>query len=184
MAWDSKGHLAPREGSLEKMVGRRIDATLGRRQGLSLAGFSRKNLFYRANRELGRVFKTEFILQYMSQSPLRRRVRRGLLKGEQLHTLARDVCYGKRGRITARDLHEQMNTCSCVTLILACIIYWQAKEIERVIAECDPAAEAVDVELLELGCALRIPYQSLESRVSVDQKLAEVAAGGPGRAGE
>ena len=72
-----------------------------------LAGYSKKNQLYRANRELGRVFKTEFILEYMSQGPLRRRVRRGLLKGEQLHTLARDVCYGKRGRITARDLQSK-----------------------------------------------------------------------------
>jgi TnpA family transposase len=32
-----------------------------------LASFSAKNHFYRANRELGRVFKTEFILDYMSQ---------------------------------------------------------------------------------------------------------------------
>lgn len=114
-----------------------------------LAGFSKKNLFYRANRELGRIFKTEFILQYMSQSPLRRRVRRGLLKGEQLHALARDVCYGQRGRISARDLQEQMNTCSCLTLILACIIYWQAKEIERVIAQCSPESEGLDVRPLE-----------------------------------
>jgi TnpA family transposase len=114
-----------------------------------LAGYSRKNLFYRANRELGRVSKTEFILQYMSQSPLRRRIRRGLLKGEQLHQLARDVCYGKRGRITARDLHEQMNTCSCLTLILASVIFWQAREIERVVATQDATVDGVDVAMLE-----------------------------------
>jgi TnpA family transposase len=47
-----------------------------------------KNEFHRANRELGRIFKTEFILQYMSQPPLRRRVRRGLLKVDQLHVLS------------------------------------------------------------------------------------------------
>src|SRR6266436_3896882 len=29
-----------------------------------LVGFSAKNRFYRANRDLGRIFKTEFILQY------------------------------------------------------------------------------------------------------------------------
>jgi TnpA family transposase len=114
-----------------------------------LASFSSKNHFYRANRELGRVFKTEFILDYMSQPPLRRRVRRGLLKGEQLHTLARDVCYGKRSRISARDLQGQMNTCSCLTLILACIIYWQAREIERVVCECDPEKAGIDLTLLE-----------------------------------
>jgi TnpA family transposase len=65
-----------------------------------LVGFSAKNRFYRANRDLGRIFKTEFILQYLSEPELRRRIRRGLLKVEQLHALARDVFYGRRGRIT------------------------------------------------------------------------------------
>ena len=111
-----------------------------------LAGFSGKNHFYRANRELGRIFKTEFILQYLSQPPLRRRIRQGLLKGEQLHSLARDVFYGKRGRISARELEEQINTCGCLTLILACIIYWQAREMERVITKPDSAV----VDLLPL----------------------------------
>ncbi len=67
----------------------------------------------------------------MSDPLLRQNRRRGLLKGEQLHQLARDVAYGKHGRISARDLQEQRNTCSCLTLIIACIIYWQAKEITR-----------------------------------------------------
>ena len=91
-----------------------------------MVGFSAQNRFYRANRDLGRIFKTEFILQYLSEPELRRRIRRGLLKVEQLHALARDVFYGRRGRINARELWEQMNTCSCLNLILACIVYWQA----------------------------------------------------------
>lgn len=140
-----------------------------------LAGYSRKNLFYRANRELGRVFKTEFILQYMSQSPLRRRIRRGLLKGEQLHQLARDVCYGKRGRITARDLQEQMNTCSCLTLILACIIYWQAREIERVIANEDAVADNVDVSMLEFVSPIEWENVLLYGEYVIDRDRIESA---------
>jgi len=42
-------------------------------------------------------------------------------------------CYGKRGRISVADLQAQRNTCSCLTLIIACIIYWQAKEIAQII---------------------------------------------------
>lgn len=114
-----------------------------------LAGFTSKNHFYRANRDLGRVFKTEFILQYLSEPQLRRRIRRGLLKVDQLHALARDVYYGRRGRINARELHEQMNACSCLTLILACIIYWQAKEIDRVLNECDPQGSGINLSLLK-----------------------------------
>ena len=114
-----------------------------------LAGFNAKNCFYRANRDLGRIFKTEFILQYMSEPQLRRRIRRGLLKVDELHSLARDVYYGRRGRINARELHEQMNSCSCLTLILACIIYWQAREIDRVLNEGDPEGNGINLSLLE-----------------------------------
>jgi hypothetical protein len=44
----------------------------------------------------------------------------------------RGIYYGRRGRINARELHEQMNSCSCLTLLLACVV-WQAKEISRVL---------------------------------------------------
>src|SRR5512135_3303379 len=114
-----------------------------------LASCTAKNRFYRANRDLGRVFKTEFLLSYLSEPQLRSRIRRGLLKVEQLHALARDVYYGRRGRSNARELHEQMNSCSCLTLILACVIYWQAKEISRVVRWCHPEDEKIDVALLE-----------------------------------
>ena len=114
-----------------------------------LAGYTAQNRFYRANRDLGRVFKTEFILNYMTQPQLRARIRRGLLKIEQLHALARDVYYGRRGRINARELHEQLNACSCLTLILACIIYWQAREIARVVSQYPPEEDGIDPTLLE-----------------------------------
>ena len=84
--------------------------------------FQASNHFYAANRELGRALKTEFVLQYMSEPQLRAKVRRGLLKVEQLHALARAVYYGQRGRISAREVYDQVNACSCLTLILACIV--------------------------------------------------------------
>ncbi len=40
-----------------------------------------------------------------------------------------------------------MNTCSSLTLILACIIYWQAKEISRAVRGCGP--DDIDVSMLE-----------------------------------
>ena len=74
---------------------------------------------------------------------------RGLLKVEQLHALARDVYYGRRGRINARELHEQMNSCSWLTLILACIIYWQAKQITQTVRSGAVAEEGIDATLLQ-----------------------------------
>ena len=74
-----------------------------------LVGHGPKNRFYRATRELGRVFKTEFILDYLSQPALRTRIRRGLLKGEQLHVLARCVHYGRLGRLDQRDFRGALS---------------------------------------------------------------------------
>ena len=62
---------------------------------------------------------------------------RGVLKVERLHALARAVCYGNRGRITAREVYDKINACSCLALILACIIYWQGREISRLAADPD-----------------------------------------------
>jgi TnpA family transposase len=111
-----------------------------------LNGYTGKNHLYKANRELGRIFKTEHILKYMSNRQLRSNSTRGLLKSEELHQLARDLKYAKRGRITVRDWLEQKNSCSCLTLIIACIIYWQAKEIHRVLLEC-PTEEGLELNL-------------------------------------
>ena len=61
--------------------------------------FIAKNRFYRSNRNLGRIFKTEFILQYLSEPELRRRIGRWLLKAEVLHAPAGDAIYDRRGRI-------------------------------------------------------------------------------------
>lgn len=114
-----------------------------------LASFSGKNHFYRANREFGRIIKTENILNHMCDPVLRRKRQRGLLKGEQMHQLARNIAYGKRGKVSARDLHMQKVTCNCLTLIMACIIYWQAKEIMRVVKECNPELAGIDLRMLE-----------------------------------
>ena len=95
------------------------------------------------------TLKTEYILRYMSDKSLRQKVKKGLLKGEQIHSLARDLKYGKRGRISSADLREQKNSCSCMTLILASIIYWQAKEINRVVVECDPEGNGINLKLME-----------------------------------
>ena len=42
-----------------------------------------------------------------------------------------------------------MNSCSCLTLILACIIYWQANEISRIVTDQNAEENGIDLSLLE-----------------------------------
>jgi Tn3 transposase DDE domain len=90
-----------------------------------LVGFSAKNRFYRANRDLGHIFEIEFILQYLSEPQLRRRIRRfaqgratpRLGQGRLLRAARPD----QRPRAVGADEHVR-----CLNLILACIVYLQA----------------------------------------------------------
>ncbi len=113
-----------------------------------LLSLNSKNEFYKANLQLGRILKTENTLKNMVNSEMRKRRQRGLLKGEEMHQLARDINYGNRGKITARDLEAQRNCCNCLTLIMACVIYWQAKEISRILTERN-IPEELKLSLLE-----------------------------------
>ena len=100
-------------------------------------------------REASRVFKSEFNLDLLRDPAFRRRQRRGLLKGEQVYSLARSLYYGKGGRIDVRDFQRQINAASCLSIIVAAIVYFQIKEVERVLSEQDPASEGVDTSMLE-----------------------------------
>lgn len=164
--WDRMGHFY---ASLE--YGHVTASTAMKR----LNGFTGKNHFYRANREFGRILKTEHILGYMSDKTLRQRTRRGLLKSEQLNALARDLNYGKRGRISNQDLQQQRNSCSCLTLILACIVYWQAKEINRVINECDPEESKIDISLIEHISPITWDNVILYGEYVIDQNLIKIS---------
>jgi hypothetical protein len=46
-------------------------------------------------------------------------------------------------------LLEQMNSCSRPTLILACVIYWLAKETSRVVRRREPQDGDIDAVMLE-----------------------------------
>ncbi len=113
-----------------------------------LTSFTEKNHFYRANVELGRILKTEHILLWMCDPARRKRTRRGLLKVEQIHQLARDITYGNHGRLKGRSMEEVNSSGNCTTLIMAAIIYWQAREISKVIKEHDPEEVGIDLSLL------------------------------------
>ena len=122
--WDQ---MAQFHASIEKG---KITASVALRKLLSL---SKKNEFFKANLMLGRILKTEHILQHMSDPEYRRKKHRGLLKGEEIHQLGRDINYANRGKISARTDKGLIICCNSLTIILAAIIYWQAKELNRLI---------------------------------------------------
>ena len=88
--------------------------------------------------------------------------------------MARDLNDGKRGRISKADLREQKNSCSCMTLILACIIYWQAREINRVVLECDPEGNGINLNLIEHISPITWDNVILYGEYLLDQNLIQL----------
>ena len=60
-----------------------------------LGSYSRQNSLATDLREMGRIEKTIFLLDYISNESLSRRIQRGLNKGEHMNSLARAIFFGK-----------------------------------------------------------------------------------------
>ncbi len=98
-----------------------------------LGSYARKNSLSDALREMGRIEKTIFILDYISSEELRRRIQKGLNKGEAAHSLARSVFFAKRGEFHERDLQDQMQRDSALTLLIDAITIWNTVYLTKAV---------------------------------------------------
>ncbi|GAB6499035.1 MULTISPECIES: Tn3 family transposase [Bacillaceae] len=89
-----------------------------------LGSYARQNKVATALREMGRIEKTIFILDYISNEALRRRIQRGLNKGESMNSLARALFFGKRGELRERGLRDQLQRASALNILINAISVW------------------------------------------------------------
>ena len=91
----------------------------------------RQNSVAIALREIGRIERTLFILDWLQSIDLRRRVNNGLNKGEVNNALARAVFFNRLGEIRDRTLDHQRHRASGLNLLTAAIILWNTVYHER-----------------------------------------------------
>ena len=75
---------------------------------------------------MGCIAKTFFLLAYLSDCALRRRVLIGLNKGEAYHALARALFIGQAGVLKSRAVEDQAHQTSCLWQLATAIIVWNA----------------------------------------------------------
>jgi TnpA family transposase len=98
-----------------------------------LSGYPRQNGLAVALRELGRIERTIFILDWLQDVELRRRVNAGLNKGESRNALARAVFFNRLGEIRDRSYEQQRHRTSGLTLVTSAIVLWNTIYMERAI---------------------------------------------------
>jgi TnpA family transposase len=113
-----------------------------------LASYPRQNSLHTALREVGRIERSLFMLEWMKDPELRRRVQVGLNKGEAKNALARAVFFNRQGDLRDRSFENQRYRASGLTLIVAAIILWNTVYLDRAIAALREHGIQIDNESL------------------------------------
>ena len=114
-----------------------------------LGSYPRQNGLAVALRELGRIERTLFILDWLQSVELRRRVNAGLNKGEARNALARAVFFNRLGEIRDRSFEQQRYRASGLNLVTAAIVLWNTVYLERAASALRGHGRAVDDSLLQ-----------------------------------
>jgi TnpA family transposase len=122
-----------------------VTASLIMRQ---LASYPRQNGLAAALRELGRMERTLFTLDWIDDPELRRTTGQELNKGEARNSLARAVFLHRLGEIRDRTYENQQHRASGLNLVVTAIILWNTRYLERAVVTLRQAAVDVPDELL------------------------------------
>jgi TnpA family transposase len=95
-----------------------------------LAAYPRQNGLAVALREIGRLERTLFTLDWLRSSDLRRRANAGLNKGEARNALARAVFFHRLGELRDRSFENQAYRASGLNLLVAAIILWNTRYLQ------------------------------------------------------
>lgn len=98
-----------------------------------LGSYARQNALATTLREMGRIEKTIFLLDYITNESLRRRIQRGLNKGEAMNALARAIFFGKRGEFRERELQDQLQRASALNILINAISIWNTMYLQKAI---------------------------------------------------
>lgn len=120
-----------------------------------LGNYPRQNGLAVALREVGRIERTLFVLQWLQDPDLRRRVQVGLNKGEARNALARAVFFNRLGEMRDRGFESQNHRASGLNLVVAAIILWNttyiARTLEALRKRDDPVREDLVRHLSPVG---------------------------------
>lgn len=100
-----------------------------------LAAYPRQNGLALALREVGRLERSLFMLNWLRDLDLRRRTQAGLNKGEARNALARAIFFCQLGELRDRTFENQAYRASGLNLIVAAVILWNTRYLARAAAD-------------------------------------------------
>jgi TnpA family transposase len=98
---------------------------------------SRKNQVYFAFRELGKVIRTMFMLEYVDDIEVRKLIQGATNKSEQFNRFVKWVFFGGEGIIAENLRHEQQKLVKYSHLVANLIILHTVNDMTRVVGELE-----------------------------------------------
>jgi hypothetical protein len=114
-----------------------------------LGSYPRQNGLAIALRELGRIERSLFILDWLQNVELRRRVHAGLNKGEARNALARAVFIPRLCEIRDRTFEQQRYRASGLNLVTGAIVLWNTVSLERAAQALRESGKLADDGMLQ-----------------------------------
>ena len=113
-----------------------------------LSNYPRQNGLALALREIGRIERTLFVLDWLENvGDLRQRVTAGLCKGESRNSLARAVFFNRLGEIRDRSYQQQAYRAGGLALITSAIVLWNTVYMERAVQSMIDRGDKFDLDL-------------------------------------
>ena len=113
-----------------------------------LGAYPRQNGLALALREIGRIERTLFMLDWFELPALRRQATVELNKGEARNALARAVCFHRLGRLRDRAAEAQQYRASGLALVTAAIALWNTVYLGRALDDLRRCGETIPDPLL------------------------------------
>ncbi len=100
-----------------------------------LGAYSRKNKLYQAFRELGRVVRTGFLIQYLGDKELRELIQAATCKSESYNRFTQWLAFGKEGIITENSRDEQRKFIKYNHLVANCLSFYNVFSMTKIVNE-------------------------------------------------
>jgi TnpA family transposase len=127
-----------------------------------LGNYSRKNRLYQAFQELGRVVRTVFLLQYISDMQLRQQITAATNKVEAYHGFSKWFFFGGEGIIGYNAPEEQEKVIKYNDLIANAVIFHNVVDLTNVLRDLKLMGYLIDREDVAVRESIHDqPYQTL-----------------------
>jgi TnpA family transposase len=108
----------------------------------------RQNTLTAAIKEYGALRRSVYAARYLADETYQRRIGRQLNKGENVHTLKRNLAYANEGALQRRHHEQQTEQMWCLTVVTNAIVCWATEYHGRAVDILRGQGRQIDSELL------------------------------------